>query len=154
MSGRDQFTGVSAAISMITRAQAMAFTTVENIEAEGRALVMELSERGAEIMFRNMELAVTRTGLKREELYGGHPGRIVTGSLTGDIAWWLDADEPDMVIGKFGWKSPQTYYMEQDQGFDRIPPALAMHEAFLRMQAEFLAGVRRITEAKGARYYG
>lgn len=100
--------------------------------AEG--VLEEAVQVGAEIMRETLldEPAWTNTGLEREAIYGGEPGRYDTGAMYDAITTNVDSpiidNDAHTTILKAGWFSDtyKAYFYEQDMGVGKIPAAHAM----------------------------
>jgi len=99
------------------------------------ALKLSITE-GAALTEELLELAITPTGLIREErgVRGGRPGRHLTGNMVDKISHNADSlhDMANRVIGSFGWFAGEfeQYFRDQDLGEGNIPAARALPTAY------------------------
>lgn len=111
------------------------------IQNEFRQFLLEILEEGGKEMVEELELATTKTGWARAAR-GGFPGRHDTGAMVGEVDYWLSEDEPEVVIGHWGWKNPRSYFILQEHGFDEVEAAGSLQKSYNKMRAKFMAGVR------------
>lgn len=109
----------------------------EEILATARGVMLRAVEEGAVALQDQLELADTKTGRRRELLYGGFPGRHDTGNMVGSIDY--DEGKPfevdgDVEIYAFGWYAGQfeDYFYAQDVGEGRIPAARGLEVGYAR----------------------
>lgn len=73
---------------------------------------------GENVMHQMIEQAVTPTGLRREQVRGGHPGRIDTGAYFDGVEHDIEADSDERIVGHLGWLGEKRpYFQEQEDGF-------------------------------------
>lgn len=87
---------------------------------------------GAELTQDYLERAVTKTGLRREQDWGGLPGRHDSGDMVGSVSYEVENPRARKVIrGRFGWWGAnfEEYFRDQDQGEGDIPAARALPQA-------------------------
>lgn len=140
------------------------------VKAELEHIRQEVSEKAAQAMRESMEygiengkkqieMAVTKTGLERELLYGGEPGRIETDKYHGSFGQKVDSTSGDEISGRFGWleedrpagieahrASGKTYFELQDTGFQSVPGVHAMLDSSILIKDEFKTALTKYVE--------
>lgn len=120
-------------------------------------MVQEISELAVVDMKRTLLAAHTRTGIRRQKLTGGEPGRYRAGDpvhmidkITTEPAW-LDENT---VQGSWGWLNGdvQAYFLEQDGGEEKIPAAHSMFNSFMRARILFQKEVNNLPKLLKAKY--
>lgn len=81
--------------------------------------MQETVAEGAEAQRQILRDAHTRTGLARQALGAGQPGREETGNMIDSIDESVATEtefggDVTTVIGQFGWSDPEEYFLEQD----------------------------------------
>lgn len=129
--------------------------TIPQLVEGGRVIVQETVLQGQQQQIQALEDATTKTGLERQEKYGGQPGRDDTGHMINEI----DSDvtvSGTTVSGNWGWPDPEDYFLQQDDGFEKIPAANSLRismegdqagfGSFVNLREEFFAHVIDLTK--------
>lgn len=109
---------------------------VDVVKEEGRELVEQTAEEASAMMARNLEAAITPTGLRRQagerlDPYGHRqPGRLESGEMIEEINSSF-TDRGDTLEGKWGWPNPKDYFIEQEHGTAKIAAANSIETSFL-----------------------
>lgn len=91
--------------------------------------VHDVARDGMEFVEDALVEAVTRTGILRAngqipDPYGyGIAGRVESAHMWESIDFDAYALGRESVIGRFGWFNPESYFVEQEFGTDKIPAA-------------------------------
>lgn len=123
--------------------------TVPQLVEGGRVIVEETVLQGQQQQIQALEDAVTKTGLERQA-QGGQPGRDLSGHMIAAI----DSDTTvsgNTVSGGWGWNNPEDYFLQQDDGFEKIPAANSLRTSmegdaagfgsFVNLREEFFGRV-------------
>lgn len=129
--------------------------TIPQLVEAAQVIVQETVLQGQQQQITALEDAHTKTGLERQAK-GGEAGRDLTGTMIAEV----DSDvavSGNTVSGGWGWNDPEAYFLEQDDGFEKIPAANSLRKSmegdqsgfgsFVNLREEFFAKV--INLAKG-----
>jgi hypothetical protein len=131
--------------------------TMPQLVEEAQTIVQETVLQGQQQQIQALERAVTKTGIERQEKFGGQSGRDLTGHMINEI----DSDmttSGNNVKGGWGWNDPEQYFLQQDDGFEKIPAANSLRTSmegdtagfgsFVNLREEFFARVIDMTRGE------
>lgn len=137
-------------------------SALDKIERRVRERAVEVINQGydaldetiteAEIdVVNNLEAAHTRTGLVREEFFGGLPGRHETGKMVYSVDSEIRDETSTLTRGVWGWwgSNYEEYFRDQDQGEGKIPAARALPDSEIVARERFRARLARIGKRRG-----
>lgn len=121
-----------------------------NLKTDSLVALSLSIEEGADYTQDNLEAAVTRTGLAREERGEGFPGRHETGNMVGAVSNEIRSPRAKIVWGVFGWWGAnfEQYFRDQDLGEGNIPAARALPQAEVRARENFRRRMRNVVRGK------
>ncbi|MBG6106644.1 hypothetical protein [Frigoribacterium sp. CG_9.8] len=118
--------------------------------AEMSGAMGEAMQSGQEIAQDRIEMSITRTGIEREAMGQGRPGRIDTGDYIDDFKHEAYQVNRDQLQGRFGWldggqeanaAGGKSYFELQENGFTAkgtaVAPVHALLDASEVAKAEF-----------------
>jgi hypothetical protein len=120
--------------------------TIPQLIEAGQAIVEETVLQGQQDQITILENAVTKTGLARQE-EGGQPGRDLSGHMIAEIGSDVTTSG-NTVSGSWGWDNPEEYFLQQDDGFERIPAAHSLFGSFTANREDFYAKVLDLVSGK------
>lgn len=102
-------------------------------------IIADVTLFGEDRMREVIETAITKTGLKRAETSGGHPGRVDSGDMIDDISTDIDLIDKLRIEGTFGWiNNLDPSYLYQEYGTQDIEAMRALQQAYVEAREKML----------------
>jgi hypothetical protein len=115
----------------------------EDIEADARQILDDISRQAVDDMYRILVNATTDTGRDREARGEGIAGRVDTGSMARDIHAALDADLDGGIVLEWGWtQNVEDYYLWQEGGTRKIGAMSALQGSYIKAREELRSRLR------------
>lgn len=122
----------------------------DDLKEQCREALEQAISDGADLVREGLLVAITRTGLERERMRGGLPGRYETGNMYDSVSDNSGnlTEIAEALYGSFGWFAGdfEQYFRDQDLGEGKIPAANALSDAYLFVREQLRAELKRIAD--------